>query len=78
LSLTESLGLSKPKLPQNWLVTEDVTNLLYLAGFEVIRHQHEILWPLPLRPVEIFFNRFLAKIWPFSLLDLTNFTIRPV
>jgi ubiquinone/menaquinone biosynthesis C-methylase UbiE len=79
LALTESLGLSKPRLPQNWLVVEDVTNLLYLAGFEVLRNQREILWPLPVRPVEIFFNRFLAKIWPFSLLDLTNFTIaRPI
>jgi len=71
----EGMGWITPKLSQNWLVVEDVTNLLYLANFEVLRHQREILWPFPFRPLDIFFNRFLVKIWPFSAFALTNVTI---
>jgi hypothetical protein len=28
----------QPKLQQNWLTVEDITNLLYLANMEVISH----------------------------------------
>ena len=73
--VTERLGLSTPRLLQNWLVVEDVANLLYLANFEVLRHQREILWPLPFRPIAVICNQFLAKLWPFSLLALANITI---
>lgn len=75
LSLTEGLNLSRPKLLQNWLVNEDVSNLLYLTGFEVLRSQNEILWPLPFRLFDVLFNRFLVKLWPFRFLGLTNFMI---
>ena len=79
LALTAKLGLSTPKLPQNWLVREDVNTLLYLAGFETLRHQAEILWPLPMRPVSVLCNRWLAKLWPFHHFALTNITIaRPL
>jgi len=67
------LGLTRPNLQQNWLTAEDVGNLLYLAGFEPLRSWHEVLWPLPVLDIPL--NRFLAKLWPFSLLDLTNFMI---
>jgi len=75
LALTSKLGLSTPKLAQNWLVPEDVSNLLYLAGFETLRNQPEILWPLPFRPISVLCNRWLAKLWPFWYFALTNITI---
>ncbi len=75
LGLTAKLGLATPRLAQNWLVPEDVNNLLYLAGFETLRNQSEILWPLPFRPLSALFNRWLAKLWPFWYFDLTNITI---
>jgi hypothetical protein len=75
LGLTSKLGLSTPKLAQNWLVPEDVRNLLYLAGFETLRNQPEILWPLPFRPLSALFNRWLVKLWPFWYFALTNITI---
>ena len=79
LALTEKLGLSSPKLAQNWLVPEDVNTLLYLAGFETLRNQAEILWPLPIRPLSALFNRWLAKLWPFRYFALTNITLaRPI
>ena len=75
LALAGKLGLSTPKLAQNWLVSEDVSTLLYLAGFETLRNQREILWPLPFRPLSALCNRWLVKLWPFHYFALTNITI---
>ncbi len=72
LALAQSLGLATPTLGQNWLTREDVVNMLNLAGFESIRTWQEILWPLPLGS---FFNKFLARFWPFRELTLSNFVI---
>jgi SAM-dependent methyltransferase len=75
LGITAKLGLAKPTLYQNWLTREDVTNLLYIAGFEVIREWPEVLFPLPVPLLDSFFNRFLGRLWPFSAFSLSNFTI---
>lgn len=78
LSLGSTLNLANRLLPQNWLTPEDVQNLLHLAGFEVIRHQREILLPLPIPGVRSFFNKILVKLWPFNAFAWTNiFTARP-
>jgi SAM-dependent methyltransferase len=75
LKLAESLHLAKPKLYQNWLTVEDITALLNLTDFEVIKQWQEVLWPLPTWFVADFFNRFLVKLWPFKHLALTNFIV---
>lgn len=69
------LGLARPQMIQNWLTPEDIANLLYLAGFEVIRTSNEILWPVYTPLVAGFCNRFLVKFWPFCFLGLTNMVI---
>lgn len=79
LDFIRKLGLAKPMLSQNWLTVEDITGLLSLADFEVISHREEIIWPLRTPVMDSFFNRFLAKIWPFKILALTHFIIaKPV
>ncbi|NQU95316.1 MAG: glycosyltransferase [Candidatus Omnitrophica bacterium] len=75
LLLAQKFGLSRPNLPQNWLTREDITNLLYLADFEVIRFWQEILYPLSTPLVSSFANCFLVKMFPFNMLALTNFAI---
>jgi SAM-dependent methyltransferase len=67
LALAQKLGVAKPLLPQNWLTYEDVTGLLSLVDFEVIGHRTEVLLPLPVPLVSAWANRYLAKIWPFSI-----------
>ena len=71
----EAVGLVKKQLHQNWLTADDLTSLLYLAGFELIRVSSEILWPLRTPLVDTILNRYLVKIWPFRWLALTNFLI---
>jgi len=75
LALVEKLGLAKPTLFQNWLTVEDLTGLLRLADFEVIRHWPEIIFPLRAPLLSAFANRYLVKLWPFRLFALTNFII---
>jgi SAM-dependent methyltransferase len=79
LALGRRLGYARANLQQNWFTVEDVTGLLGLANFEVIRHREEILLPLPLPPISTFANVCLAKLWPFRLADLTHFLVaRPI
>jgi len=75
LALAGKLGLAKPTLYQNWLTVEDIAGLLYLAGFEMIRTWPEIIWPLRTPLLDGFFNKFVAKLWPFRYLALTNLII---
>ena len=75
LALTEVLRLAKPTLRQNWLTVRDTENLLRLTGFEVLRTWPEVLFPLPIPLVSRLLNRFVVKVWPFSLFALTNFIV---
>ena len=72
LAVFQRLNLAAPNLDQNWLTHADVSGMLNLAGFEVIRSTKEALWPLPLGG---FADRFLVRFWPFSELALANFII---
>lgn len=69
------LGLSSPKLEQNWFTLEDVSGLLALSGFEVVSHWQEVLLPLPIPLAERFANQYLVKLWPFRNLGLANFMV---
>lgn len=71
----QKIGAMTPLLEQNWLTTEDMTNLLHLAGFEVIRRFDDFIWPWNTPLLEPLCNRWLAKILPFRWLDLTHFMV---
>jgi SAM-dependent methyltransferase len=75
LAATEKLGLARPTLNQNWLHVEDLSGLLELADFQVIRHWTEILCPLDIPLFAPLCNRILVKLWPFRLAALTSFMI---
>lgn len=75
LALVTKWGLATARLYQNWLTVEDISGLLNLANFEVIRHWPEILWPLATPVLAPLANRGLVKLWPFKMLALTNFII---
>jgi SAM-dependent methyltransferase len=73
--LLQKTGRVTPRLPQNWLTPADLSNLLDLAGFEVVRGFDDFLWPWNTPVIEPMCNRFLAKIRPFSFFDLTHFLV---
>jgi SAM-dependent methyltransferase len=69
----EMLGLAAPQLRQNWLTVEDVSHLLSLTDFEVIRSSAEIMCPIRTPIIDRICNRYLVKMWPFRWLGITNF-----
>jgi hypothetical protein len=75
LEAAARLRLARPTLHQNWLTVEDVANLLYLADFEVVKRWQEVLWPVRTPLVDAAANRYVAKLWPFRHLALTNFIV---
>lgn len=75
LKLAEKVGLSRPRLRQNWLTVDDLDNLLRLSGFELMRAWGEVLWPVRTPLIDRCCNKFLVKLFPFKHLALTNFAI---
>ncbi len=75
LNIAKFFGISTRGLTQNWFTREDVENLLNLTDFEIIKHQTEVLYPLPPSILANFFNRFVVKFWPFKYFALTNVVI---
>ena len=62
LTVAQKLGLKAPTVTQNWLSLGDVRNLLHLAGWEVIKYDVRILWPLRTPLIERLLNRWIAPL----------------
>jgi SAM-dependent methyltransferase len=75
LALARAAGLAGPLPEQNWLAPADVTNMLYLTGWDVVRRWEDFLFPFRIPLLEPFCNRFLARLWPAKILCLTSFVV---
>ncbi len=64
LAMAESLGEKAPTLQQNWLSAGDLRNLLHLAGWELVKQDTRITWPVNTPLVERLFNRWLGPLLP--------------
>lgn len=73
--LAEKLGLKMPHPMQNWLSPADVEQLLYLAGFEVVKEGGRLLFPKDIPILTPFFNKYLAKLPIFKNLCLVNYFV---
>lgn len=78
LGLAVSLGLKAPTLMQNWLSSGDMRNLLHLAGWEWVKEETRILWPVSTPLLEPFLNRWMAPLLrPFCLTVVQVARLRP-
>ena len=75
LAAARRAGLAADVTGPNWLTIEDLENLLYLAGLELIRSWQEILCPVRVPGIDALCNRDLVKISPFRFAALANFMI---
>ena len=75
LAVAKALGLQMPTREQNWLSTEDIENLLGLAGFEVIKREWRQLVPRRLLGLGTLFNRFIAPLPVIRRLCLRNYIV---
>ena len=79
LTMAEKLNMATPRLAQNWLAHQDMKNLLEISGYQPLRSWSEIILPLKIPALSNFFNRYLAKLFPFRHLSLANFLVaRPL
>ena len=78
LGAAEQLGWKAPTQQQNWLASNDVKNLLHLAGWEVVKTQPRILWPVRTPGWDKLCNRWLAPLLaPFCLTVVIIARLKP-
>ncbi len=71
IRLGELLRLKPVKPIRNWVSPADCRNLLQLSGLETLTTSARILLPKRIPGLTLFFNGFLANLWPFNQLCLT-------
>jgi SAM-dependent methyltransferase len=77
ISVATSLGLRYQHPESNWLSKQDILQLLYLTGWELVRSEARILCPIRLAGLENLINGFLGPL--LSPCCLTLFIVaRPV
>ena len=62
LKLGERIGLKMPQRHQNWLSMSDISNLLSLSDFQIVKEETRLLVPKGLPLIGSFVNRYLAPL----------------
>ncbi len=75
LNITQKLGLRRPTNIKNWVSAYDVSNFLYLSGFDIVTSGKQILFPKYIPIISWFLNNFLALVPGFRFLCLENWVI---
>jgi ubiquinone/menaquinone biosynthesis C-methylase UbiE len=75
LKLGEWLGQKMPQQHQNWLSTEDISNLLHLAGYEEVKTEYRLLIPKKIPWLSQFINRFIAPLPGLRRLCLSRYIV---
>ncbi len=73
LKFAEAVGLRMKHLLQHWLPMEDISNLLYLNDFEVVKKGYRCLMPIYIPLISKLCNKFLANLpilWNLSLAEV--------
>ena len=61
LNLLEAVGLKTWAPKQNWLTSQDISNLLYVAGFDVYRTNRRMIFPMYIPLISTLLNRYIGK-----------------
>jgi hypothetical protein len=79
LRLAEGLGLKHKPPPEAWLPPEEVTNMLSLADFQVVRHDYSVTLPVWIPLLSRLVNRYLGHLPGLEWLSLMwGIIARPV
>jgi ubiquinone/menaquinone biosynthesis C-methylase UbiE len=62
LRFGEKIGLKMPQFQQNWLSMADISNLLYLADFQVVKKETRLLFPKKIPYLSSFVNHYCASL----------------
>lgn len=75
IELVTRLGWRKEERIHSWVNSDDLANLLNLAGYEVITTQRRLLLPVELGPISDFVNKWVAILPVINNLCLTTYTV---
>jgi len=75
MSLGSLLRIRKPNSYQNWLPAEDISNLLELSGYDVIRSSSYLIMPKRIPPLTALCNYILSLLPGFRYFNLVNLVI---
>ncbi len=64
LRAAEKIGAKAPTPLPNWLSADDVKNLLHLTGWEIVKTEPRIIWPVRTPLLGTLLNRWLAPLLP--------------
>ncbi|KGG16894.1 MULTISPECIES: glycosyltransferase [unclassified Prochlorococcus] len=75
LKLSEKLGQRQPQPPESWLTPGDVSNLLDISGWEILKHGQRCLLPRNIPIVTSFANRWLSQLPIIENLCVTHWMV---
>lgn len=75
LSIAESLRLKMPYIRLNWLNKMDISNLLYLEGFDIVQTGNRVILPKYFPILSWFSNKYVAHLPFFNRLCLTGYIV---
>ncbi len=79
MNLASRFGWRRKMPEQNWLMHQDIDNLLTLENFEIIRRDNKFLLPIHIPLISRVVNRYLAPLPFFRLFSLANIVVaRPL
>lgn len=75
LRFGERIGLKITQPPQNWLNFNDISNLLYLNGFEVVKQGYECIFPFHIPVISEVINKIFSNLPFFHRLGLISYAV---
>lgn len=79
LDILEKLNLKAPQNRTNWLNTADITNLLDVESYQIIKSGSRFVFPIYIPILSPLINKYFSQLPLFKLLNLTNYIIaRPL
>jgi len=78
LRLAEILNLKMPQKKLNWLNSHDLSNLLYLENYDVVKTGRRLLLPKYIPILSNLFNRYIGQLPFINKLCLVNYIIARV
>lgn len=79
LKIAESLGLKMPQNRLNWLNHDDIANLLYLEGYEIVREGSRFPFPKRVPVLSWVLNKYVSQLPIINKANIIDFIVaRPV
>jgi ubiquinone/menaquinone biosynthesis C-methylase UbiE len=74
INFAEFIGIKRKGPRQSWISSIDLSNLLYLSGFETYRQNSSMIFPFSVPLLSPFLNKFISRLPFFNWFSLNQYT----